>query len=81
MQNVGVGQDSAVGVPAPVSTMDGRLQAPLARTSALPEWSTATQDVLAAQEIATRSRAESEATFTQPPGGVDDKMAPALSTA
>src|SRR5215472_18073364 len=81
MQNVGLGQDSAVKAPVPVSTMDGLLQVPLARTSALPEWSTATQDVLVAQEIATRSPAESVATLCQPPGGVDDRMAPVLSTA
>jgi hypothetical protein len=81
MQNVDVGQDSAVKVPDPVSTMDGLLQIPLARTSALPEWSTATQDEMVAQEIATRPPAESVATLRQPPGGVDDRIAPALSAA
>ena len=81
MQNVGLGHDSPVKAPDPVSTMDGLLHVPLASTSALPEWSTATQELLVAQEIATSPPAASVLALCQPPGGVDTRMAPVLSVA
>src|SRR5215467_11924138 len=81
MQNAPLEHDSPVKLPEPVSTMDGLLQVPLASVSALPEWSTATQDCFLAQEMATSPLAESVSTLSQPPGGVDDRMAPVLSTA